>query len=54
MNIVFVFRLEQSVTTLFGAKGIVDMCAVDETGNRYYVKTEAGDAWFKEAQLTAA
>lgn len=53
MQITFKFTLDQNVTTRFGEHGIVEMCAVDEVGLRYYVKTAGGGNWFKEAELSA-
>jgi hypothetical protein len=52
MNATFKFGLDQKVATPFGEVGIVKMCAVDETGINYYVKTAGGGNWFKEAELT--
>ena len=53
MDIVFVFKLDQAVTTPFGAKGIITMLGFDDGGNKYYVATETGGNWFKESQITA-
>jgi hypothetical protein len=51
MNATFKYDLEQKITTPFGEAGIVKMCAVDEVGIQYYVKTAGGGNWFKEAEL---
>lgn len=53
MNIAFKYVLEQKVSTPFGEVGIVTMCAADENGVQYYVKTAGGGNWFKESQLAA-
>jgi hypothetical protein len=52
MNTTFKFSLDQKIKTPFGEVGMVKMCAVDETGINYYVKTAGGGNWFKEAELT--
>jgi hypothetical protein len=50
----FKFSPNQRVTTPFGDAGIVDTCAIDNSGDKtYFVKTSAGGNWFKEDQLTA-
>jgi hypothetical protein len=53
MEIKFKFVLDQSVKTPFGSTGIVSMMAFDDSGNTYYVKTETGGNWFKEAHLSS-
>lgn len=53
MNTTFKYVLDQKVTTPFGEAGIVKMCAVDETGIQYYVKTAGGGNWFKESELAS-
>lgn len=52
MEAKFAFKLDDKVKTPFGDPAIVSMCAVDEGGNTYYVKTATGGNWFKESQLT--
>ena len=53
MEAKFKFNLDQRVVTPFGDVGIVSTCAVDDGGNTYFVKTQAGGNWFKESQLSA-
>jgi len=40
------------VTTIFGDPGIVTMCAIDDGGKVYFVKTSNEDKWFKENHLS--
>lgn len=51
MDITFKYAVDAKVTTPFGEPAIVQMCAVDELGIQYYVKTAGGGNWFKEAEL---
>ena len=50
----FIFDINAKVTTPFGDKGIVDTCAADRGGNRYFVLIAGGEqTWFYEDQLTS-
>lgn len=51
MKLEFEFELDQSVTTIFGEKGIIMMLGFDEGGKQYYVKTKTNSQWFKEKEL---
>ena len=53
MDFTFKFKIDQKVKTVFGDNGLVDMAAVDNSGDEcYYVKLAAGkDSWFKVAHL---
>lgn len=53
MTVTFEFELDQQVTTIFGAQGIVTMLSVDDGGVKYYVATGAGGNWLKATQMTA-
>lgn len=48
----FQFELGDKVTTPFGDPGLVSMLGVNDGGNCYYIKTQAGGNWFKERELT--
>lgn len=52
MKVEFKFEVDQRVATPFDDKGIVVMCAIDDGGTRYFVKTSTGGNWFKETELT--
>ena len=48
----FMFNIDTRVVTPFGDEGIVDTCAVDRGGNRYFVLISGGEqTWFYENQL---
>lgn len=54
MQVDFQFSIDQSVTTAFGAKGFIQMCAIDDGGVKYFVVTETNSVWLKESQISAA
>ena len=47
----FKFDLDEKVKTAFGEVGFISMCALDDGGNVYYVKTSNHDKWLKETQI---
>lgn len=51
-TVVFAFELDEKVRTPFGDDGIIYMCALDDVGKIYFVKTSKDDKWFKENQLS--
>ena len=51
MKVVFKHGLDQSVTTIFGEKGIITMLGFDEGGIQYFVKTKSNSQWFKEQEV---
>jgi hypothetical protein len=55
MTVNFKFEIDQKVKVeKLGITGIVAMCAFDEGGNTYYVKTPDNDNWFRESLLVDA
>ena len=50
-TIVFVFDLDETVTTMFGEEGIIDCLGFDDGGKKYYVRTKLSGSWFKESQI---
>lgn len=53
MTVTFEFEIDQQVTTMFFARGVITMMAVDDGGLKYYVATGAGGNWLKAAQIKA-
>lgn len=53
MDFTFKFKIDERVTTVFKDTGIIDMAAIDNSGDEcYYVKLSGGkDSWFKVAHL---
>lgn len=55
MEFKFMYAVNQEVITPFGDKGIIDTCAVNNSGEAtYYVLRDHMSQWFKEEQLKEA
>ena len=54
MDVTFRFEVGDRVTTVLGDEGVIDTCAVEKAGNRYYVIVRGGTAtWYHENKLVA-
>jgi hypothetical protein len=55
MTITFSFKIDQKVKVeRLGIEGFITVCAVDDCGNCYYVKTANGGDWYYEKYLIDA
>ena len=51
----FVFDVGDKVKTMFDETGVVENCAIDDSGiNKYFVKVKDRPCWYKESEIRSA